>query len=65
MLKKGFDNDESKILKLKEYHPQSRIANPEEIANLAVKITESGIDFLHGSCIDMSGAISSRLHDPE
>jgi len=65
LLREGFNNDERKIDELKGYHPQHRIANPEEIANLAVKITESGIEFLHGSCIDMSGAISSRLHDPE
>ena len=53
------------LLKHAGYHPQNRIANPIEVAKLALKISMSDIEFLHGSCIDMSGAISSRLHDPE
>lgn len=65
MLREGFNNDEEKIDDLVSFHPQNRIAKPEEIANLVVKISESGIDFLHGACIDISGGISSRLHDPE
>ena len=65
MLRDGFNNDERKINELKGYHPQNRIASPEEIAKLALKITELDVEFLHGSCIDMSGAISSRLHDPK
>ena len=65
MLKDGFKNNISKIEKLATYHPQNKIANPSEVAELAFKISSSEIEFLHGSCIDMSGAISSRLHDPE
>jgi NAD(P)-dependent dehydrogenase (short-subunit alcohol dehydrogenase family) len=64
MLRDGFDNDESKMEMLKSYHPQNKIAMPKEVAELALKISNTDIDFLHGSCIDMSGAISSRLHDP-
>lgn len=65
MLRDGFNNDESKMEMLKSYHPQNKIANPEEVAELALKISNTDVEFLHGSCIDMSGAISSRLHDPE
>ena len=65
MIRDGFKNDEKKINELKYFHPQGRIAQSEEIAKLAVKISEPGVDFLHGACIDMSGGISSRLHDPE
>jgi NAD(P)-dependent dehydrogenase (short-subunit alcohol dehydrogenase family) len=65
MIRGGFKNDEEKINELKYFHPQGKIAQPEEIAKLAVKISEPGIDFLHGACIDISGGISSRLHDPE
>ena len=65
MLRDGFNDKTEKINELKSFHPQGRIAQPEEVANLAVKITEPGIDFLHGACIDISGGISSRLHDPE
>jgi len=65
MLRDGFNDETEKINQLKSFHPQGRISQPEEIANLAVKISEPDIDFLHGSCIDISGGISSRLHDPE
>ena len=65
MLKDGFKNNKKKINELKSFHPQNKIANPNEVAELAYKISTSDIEFLHGSCIDMSGGISSRLHDPE
>jgi len=65
MLRDGFNDKTEKINQLKSFHPQGRISQPEEVANLAVKISELGIDFLHGACIDISGGISSRLHDPE
>jgi NAD(P)-dependent dehydrogenase (short-subunit alcohol dehydrogenase family) len=65
MLREGFNNKSKKINELKSFHPQGSISQPEEIASLAVKISEPGIDFLHGTCIDISGGISSRLHDPE
>ena len=44
---------------------KNKIANPNEVAELVLMVSKSEIEFLHGSCIDMSGAISSRLHDPE
>jgi NAD(P)-dependent dehydrogenase (short-subunit alcohol dehydrogenase family) len=65
MLRDSFNNNKSKINELNSYHPQNKIADPKEIAELVLKITNSDIEFLHGSCIDMSGGISSRLHDPE
>ena len=64
MLRDGF-NDNDKIEELKGYHPQNKIGNTNEVAKLALKISMSDIEFLHGSCIDMSGAIASRLHDPD
>jgi len=63
MLRDSFNN-KSKINELNSYHPQNRIANPKEVAELILKISNSDVEFLHGSCIDMSGGISSRLHDP-
>ena len=63
MLRERFNKNN--LNELAGYHPQNRIANPIEVAELALKISMSDIEFLHGSCIDMSGAISSRLHDPE
>jgi len=64
MLRDSFNNNK-KIKELKSYHPQNKIAKPRQVAQLALKMCNSDIEFLHGSCIEMSGAISSRLHDPE
>ena len=65
MLRDSFKNNKNKIKKLNSYHPQNKIASPYEVAQLVLKMSNSDIEFLHGSCIEMSGAISSRLHDPE
>ena len=64
MLIDGFKDAPEKLRALESHHPQQRIATPEEIAELIFLISASGIGFLHGACIDISGAISSRLHDP-
>jgi len=63
MLRSGLNKDSFK--KLESFHPQKRIGTPEEIASLVYAITQGELRFMHGSCIDFSGAISSRLHDPE
>ncbi len=64
MLIDGFKNNPDKILELESYHPQKRIATPEEIAEIIFQISSSEVRFLHGACIDVSGGISCRLHDP-
>ena len=64
MLVDGFKEFPEKMQELKNHHPQKRIATPAEIAELVFQISSSKIQFLHGSCIDMSGGISGRLHDP-
>jgi len=65
MLRDGFSENENSLLQLNEHHPAGFIGNPEKLAALARKITEFEDGFLAGSVIDYSGAISSRLHDPQ
>lgn len=64
MLKAGFKHAPESYNKLENCHPQLRVAEPREVACLAHAIVEGGALFLHGSCIDMSGGIGSRLYDP-
>ena len=64
MLLDGFKGSLDKKLELESYHPQKRISTAEEIAELVSLISSERVRFLHGSCIDMSGGIASRLHDP-
>lgn len=64
MLLDGFKNFPEKKLELENYHPQKRISTPDEIAELVSLISSDGVRFLHGSCIDISGGIACRLHDP-
>lgn len=64
MLLDGFKNFPEKKLALESHHPQKRISTPEEIAELVSLISSDGVRFLHGSCIDISGGVGCRLHDP-
>jgi len=64
MLLEGFKSNPEKLDELEGYHPQKRIATPMEVAEMIYQINSSKIRFLHGSCIDMSGGIVNRLHDP-
>lgn len=64
MLLDGFKQSPEKKLELDRYHPQGRISTPDEVAELVFMISSARVRFLHGSCIDMSGGISNRLHDP-
>ena len=64
MLLDGFKDFPGKKLELENYHPQKRISTPDEIAELVYIISSAGVRFLHGSCIDISGGIANRLHDP-
>lgn len=64
MLLDGFKSCPEKMAALENYHPQKRIGTPAEIAAMALVLSSGDIRFLHGACIDMSGGIASRLHDP-
>ena len=67
MLLDGFEGSQKANLlkKLKRVHPQNRIGNPNEIAELVLSIFSGDLKFLHGECISIDGGISSRLFDPE
>lgn len=64
MLLDGFKTCPEKKAALEEHHPQKRIGTPGEIAAMALALSSGDVRFLHGACIDMSGGIASRLHDP-
>ena len=67
MLEAGFDDEltETMINEIASFHPQNKIGKPEEVAALVYALADGDFKFLHGACVDMSGGISSRLHDPE
>ena len=65
MLKDGFEGQAELWTRLAEYHPQGRIGHADEVARLALAVTEGGMDFLHGACIGLDGGISGRLFDPD
>jgi NAD(P)-dependent dehydrogenase (short-subunit alcohol dehydrogenase family) len=64
MLREGFVNEPDKLAVLNSYHPSGRIGTVEEVAKFVAMICMSNIEFLHGACIDISGGIAGRLHDP-
>lgn len=64
MLLDGFADAPQGLRELEDFHPQGRIATAEEIAEMAFQINSNELRFLHGACIDMSGGIGARLHDP-
>jgi len=64
MLRSGF-NDDEKLELLKNYHPSKDIGTAHELADFILLLVKSEVKFLHGSTIDFSGGIASRLHDPD
>jgi NAD(P)-dependent dehydrogenase (short-subunit alcohol dehydrogenase family) len=64
MLKASFEGREDEYRELAACHPQGRLASPEEVASLMFSIAAGEFQFLHGACVDFSGGISARLHDP-
>jgi NAD(P)-dependent dehydrogenase (short-subunit alcohol dehydrogenase family) len=64
MLSAGFEGRPQAYEALEQHHPSGRLGRPEEVAALAVFACSPAAGFLNGSCIDLSGGISARLHDP-
>jgi NAD(P)-dependent dehydrogenase (short-subunit alcohol dehydrogenase family) len=64
MLLEGFGQNPRARETLESYHPQGRISTPEEVAELVKMLCNPGLGSLHGACIDLSGAVASKLHDP-
>lgn len=63
MLIDGFRRSPEKLEELKQYHPSGVLANPAEIAELALFLAHAG-PTTTGTCISISGGIANRLHDP-
>jgi NAD(P)-dependent dehydrogenase (short-subunit alcohol dehydrogenase family) len=64
MLLEGFVQNPGARETLESYHPQGRISTPQEVAGLVKMICDPSLGSLHGACIDLSGAVASKLHDP-
>ena len=64
MLKEGFKEHPEMLDQLATYHPAGIIASSAGLAQLILSLVGSGDKFLSGSIVDYSGAISSRLFDP-
>lgn len=64
MLVAGFEGRTSALAALESFHPVHRLGQPAEVAQAALYACSDGAGFLNGSCIDLSGGIGSRLHDP-
>ncbi len=64
MLRAGFSEQPDKFDELKSYHPVGRIAEPSEIAKLALFLCSESARFITGSEIPIDGGIGVRLHDP-
>ena len=65
MLKAGFAGKLELYQQLENCHPQHRVGQPEEVAQLALAIVSGGMDFLHGACVQLDGGVSARLFDPD
>jgi NAD(P)-dependent dehydrogenase (short-subunit alcohol dehydrogenase family) len=65
MLTAGFEGKDAEFAELKRFHPSSRIADPIEVADLAVYLCSAKSRFIHGACISASGGIQGALSDPD
>jgi NAD(P)-dependent dehydrogenase (short-subunit alcohol dehydrogenase family) len=65
MLLAGFERDINAYDRLQEMHPIGRIAKPSEVAKVAVFLASENASFITGTCVQVDGGISVRLHDPE
>lgn len=64
MLKAGFEKTPEMYKALEEIHPMRRIAEPDEIAKMALYLAGPDAGFLTGATLYADGGILSRLHDP-
>jgi NAD(P)-dependent dehydrogenase (short-subunit alcohol dehydrogenase family) len=65
MLSAGFIGEEKELAKLTATHPQMRIGDPIEIAQLALALSNGHLNFMHGSCISIDGGVGCLLNSGE
>ncbi len=64
MLLAGFSEHPEEYSELESCHPVGRIAEPGEIARLALFLCSESARFITGAEIPIDGGIGGRLHDP-
>lgn len=64
MLRAGFEGRDAAYQALEQHHPVGRIGTPAEVAAAALFICSDAAGFMNGACLDLSGGIGARLHDP-
>ncbi len=64
MLVAGFEGRPEALAALQAFHPVGRLGQPAEVARTVVFVCSDAAGFMNGSCLDLSGGISARLHDP-
>jgi len=64
MLVAGFAGRPEALAALERHHPIGRLGTAAEVAALACFVCSDAATFVSGSCIDISGGIGARLHDP-
>jgi NAD(P)-dependent dehydrogenase (short-subunit alcohol dehydrogenase family) len=64
MLRSGFKDNPEGFKQLAKYHPMERIAQPQEVAQLALYLAGRQAGFITGSAMSIDGGIGSCLHDP-
>ncbi len=64
MLLAGFDGKDEAYKALSSMHPVGRIAEPSEVAKLALFLASKDAQFINGASLELDGGIGSRLHDP-
>ena len=65
MLRASFEGDPERLAALGRFHPMGRIAEPKEIAELAVFLCSDKSHFVQGACISAAGGIHACLSDPD
>ncbi len=65
MLVAGFEGRQESYKQLQAFHPLGRIAEPCEIAKVAIFLVSEAASFITGTAINIDGGIGVRLHDPE
>lgn len=64
MLRAGFTDNPEQYASLLDCHPSKRIGSPAEVAEVALMLATDKLGFINGACVELSGGISGRLHDP-
>lgn len=65
MLLEGFEGRRERLAELERCHPVGRLAEPDEIARIALFLCSDAASFLQGSVIAATGGIHGVLTDPE